>query len=73
MRSVYPLFSTLPGLSHPDSWVRGRLSAERTEAEDAGIRQEELPGADENIRGHQFSARGSGPEQINCDLCQNVA
>ena len=71
MRSVY-LF-TVPGLSHPDSWVRGRLSAERTEAEDAGIRQE-LPGADEAIRDHQFSARGlGGPEQINCDLCQNVA
>ena len=31
----------------------GRLSAERTEAEDAGIRQEELPGADEAITDHQ--------------------
>ena len=50
---------TQPGISHPNSWVRGRLSAARTE--DARIRQEELSLADEAIRGdNQWSGPGGG-------------
>ena len=55
-------------LSHPGhSWVRGR-----SVTEDAGIRQE-LSGQMRPSETINPVPRGTEPEQINCDLCQNVA